>query len=337
MKGIDISQHNGNIDFNKVKNEVDFAILRLGYIGNNEVKLDSKFEEYYNACITVGLPVGIYVFNYAKSVERAKIGARWTVEMLKNKNINMPVYIDMEDDRNNLHSMGRNALTDICIAFNDIIESNGYRAGVYANADWFRNYLDKDRLSKYSLWIAHYGVNEDKYISQYDMLQYTDTGRINGINANTDINKLYNNSIINGNLPKENNVVAEGIIATVQNTLNQRYGLNINVDNIYGKQTKKALVVGLQTELNNQYNKGLKVDGIFGNKTKNACINIKRGARGNISWLIQAMLYCQGFNPKGLDGIFGYGTEASVVQFQGLHGLSTDGIVGKETFEKMFC
>ena len=127
----------------------------------------------------------------------------------------------------------------------------------------------------------------------------------------------------------------KGKIAIIQTSLNEKYGLNISVDNIYGNETKKALVKGLQTELNKQFGSKLAVDGIFGTNTYNACINVRRGAEGNITWLIQSMLICHSFNINA-DGIFGPATESAVREFQKRNGLSVDGIVGKNTFNKLF-
>ncbi len=127
----------------------------------------------------------------------------------------------------------------------------------------------------------------------------------------------------------------KGKIAEIQKTLNERYNLKIAVDNIYGNETKKALVKGLQTELNKQYNRGLAVDGIFGSNTYNACINVRKGAEGNITYLIQAMLVCNSFDIDA-DGIFGPATKNAVKDFQSRNGLSADGIVGKNTFNKLF-
>ena len=127
----------------------------------------------------------------------------------------------------------------------------------------------------------------------------------------------------------------KGNVARIQSTLNERYNLKIAVDNIYGNETKKALVKSLQTELNKQYHRGLAVDGIFGTNTYNACINVRRGAEGNITYLIQAMLICHSFDIDS-DGIFGPATESAVREFQKRNGLSADGIVGKNTFNKLF-
>ena len=133
--------------------------------------------------------------------------------------------------------------------------------------------------------------------------------------------------------PQEN--APKGNVAEIQSTLNDRYGLNIAVDNIYGNETRRALVKALQTELNKQYHRGLAVDGIFGTNTYNACINVRKGAEGNITYLIQAMLVCHSFDIDA-DGIFGPATEIAVKEFQKRNGLSVDGIVGKNTFNKLF-
>lgn len=145
------------------------------------------------------------------------------------------------------------------------------------------------------------------------------------------VNSETNNKVIPQ--PQEN--VPKGNVARIQATLNERYGLNIAVDNIYGNETKKALVKGLQTELNKQFGSKLAVDGIFGTNTYNACINVRKGAEGNITYLIQAMLVCHSFDIDA-DGIFGPATENAVKDFQSRNGLSVDGIIGKNTFNKLF-
>jgi GH25 family lysozyme M1 (1,4-beta-N-acetylmuramidase) len=202
MRGIDVSEHQGNIDWDKVKNAgIQFAILRLGWIGNhNNHTLDSKFERNYNECKRVGIPVGVYVYNYCVSESAAQSGANWTVDKLQGKKLDLPVYIDMEDSSGT--GLGKTLNTNICIAFNSIIENSGRWAGVYANLNWFNNYLNKDVLvPRYTSWIAHYGVSPDKYKGQYDMLQYTSSGDVSGVGGHTDMNEMYRNLVdeIKGN------------------------------------------------------------------------------------------------------------------------------------------
>lgn len=127
-----------------------------------------------------------------------------------------------------------------------------------------------------------------------------------------------------------------GVVANIQRTLNSRYGFNIAVDNIAGNQTKEALVKALQKELNIQYKKGVDVDGIFGNQTKSACITLKKGAQGNITWVLQARLSCLGYTTNGQDGVFGNKTLEEVKQFQRAKGIVVDGVVGKQTWGKLF-
>jgi N-acetylmuramoyl-L-alanine amidase len=125
-------------------------------------------------------------------------------------------------------------------------------------------------------------------------------------------------------------------IKTVQQVLNERYGTGLAADGYLGPNTKKALVKGLQTELNRQYGAGLSVDGVFGAKTKAKIPNLKTGARGNLTWLLQAALYARGYNVSPVDGIFGQNTELMVKRFQADNGLAADGVAGPNTFEKLF-
>lgn len=143
-------------------------------------------------------------------------------------------------------------------------------------------------------------------------------------------NSTANNTVTYVEVKKE----ARGSVATIQSTLNNKYGLNVAVDNIYGNETKKALVKALQTELNKQYNKNLNVDGIFGEKTKEACITVKKGAKGNITWTLQAMLICKG-SDISVDGDFGGNTENAVRDYQSKNGLAVDGIARKKYFCKI--
>lgn len=131
-------------------------------------------------------------------------------------------------------------------------------------------------------------------------------------NQNTDI---YNDGKVN-------------CIYDIQEWLNRHYNTGLALDNMYGPKTKSALIKGLQTELNTQYNKGLAVDGIWGVKTKNACVNVKQGAEGNITMLIQMALFIKGYT-LDMDKKFGNDTTKKVKEFQLNNGLTPDGIVRK--------
>lgn len=137
----------------------------------------------------------------------------------------------------------------------------------------------------------------------------------------------------------ETNIYHDGLvncIYDIQEWLNRHYNTGLALDNIYGPKTKNALIKGLQTELNKQYNKGLAVDGIWGLKTYNVCINVRQGAEGNITMLIQMALFIKGYS-LSMDKKFGSDTTAKVKEFQKSKGLAADGIVGKNTFKALFA
>lgn len=106
----------------------------------------------------------------------------------------------------------------------------------------------------------------------------------------------------------------------------------LDIDGIFGPKTKQAAVAAYQRELNTQFGAGLSVDGIFGAKTQAATGNVKQGARGNLTRILQGILYCKGYDPQGFDGIFGSGCAAAVKSFQAAQGLTADGIAGKQTW-----
>ena len=255
MRGIDVSEWQGNINWDLVKKQIDFSNLKLGNIGDNtKFWLDPKFVRNYNECVRLNIPIGVYVYSYTNEVDNAKAAARDVVNYLRDKRIQLPVYIDMEDAEISVE--GKDKLTQICIEFNTIIEQAGLWAGVYANLNWYNNYLNKDEIKRrYTTWIAHpeNANNLDKYKGQYDMFQYSFKGKISGISGNVDMNYLYRDLVaeISGNKvqpvqPKKSNeqianeviagrwgngqdridkLVAEGYdYQTIQNIVNEKLG-----------------------------------------------------------------------------------------------------------------
>ena len=160
-----------------------------------------------------------------------------------------------------------------------------------------------------------------------------------GIIDNGNANNSESNGESNSATDSQKNIYNDGLvncIYDIQEWLNRHYNTGLALDNIYGAKTKAALIKGLQTELNTQYNKGLAIDGIWGANTYNACINVRQGAEGNITMLIQMALFIKGYN-LNMDKKFGADTTAKVKEFQKAKGLSIDGIVGKNTFKALFA
>lgn len=193
-RGIDVSKYQGNIDFNKVKNNIDFAIIRIGY-GMYESQKDPKFESNYEGFKNAGTPIGVYHYSYALNVEEAKKEADCVIKWLNGRNLNLPVYFDIEDKSQ--INLGKKALTDMCEAFCTKIETSGYWAGIYANKYFYTTYLDYQKLQdKFTIWVAQWS-NTNTYPGKYDMWQYTSAGKVPGINGNVDMDKLYRNIFVN--------------------------------------------------------------------------------------------------------------------------------------------
>lgn len=140
------------------------------------------------------------------------------------------------------------------------------------------------------------------------------------------------------NEDKKSDIKSDGkinCIFDIQEYLNRIYGTNLALDDIYGPKTKSAMIKGYQIELNRQFDKRIVEDGIWGPKTKSASINVKQGASGRITYLIQMALFIKGYVIE-IDGKFGSDTARIVAQFQKDNGLTVDKIVGKNTSEKLF-
>lgn len=187
-KGIDISKWNGKIDFQAVKNDgTDFLIIREGYGKENPSQVDKKFEENYKNAKAVGIPVGVYHYSYADSVEDARKEAQFCLKNIAGKQLEYPVCFDIED-RTQL-SLNNRQRTDICKAFCEEIEKAGYYAMIYCNLNWWNNYLNKDELRKYDLWLAQW--SEAAPSVNCGIWQYSDKGTIDGISGNVDLNIAY--------------------------------------------------------------------------------------------------------------------------------------------------
>lgn len=182
MKGIDISVHNGTIDFTKVKKSgIDFVIIRAGYgLGTK----DKNFEANYEGAINAGLHVGFYWYSYAKKVDEAIQEAKSFYNFIKDKPCDMPVFYDIEE------ATSRPACNDLINAFCSYMESQNYFVGVYANKDWFTNYINSTNKEKYTTWIAQWS-SKCTYTGNYTIWQYTDSGKVDGIQGNVDMDESY--------------------------------------------------------------------------------------------------------------------------------------------------
>ena len=184
--GIDVSKHQGVIDWAKVKAaNIAFAMIRAGY-GKVSSQKDSKFEENYKNAKAVGIPVGAYHYSYAKTVEDAKKEAQVFLSWIAGKQFEYPVVFDIEDASQ--ANLGKQLISDIIRAFCSAVESAGYYVSVYANKDWLLNRIDDDVKKKYDTWLAEWR-EEPTYTGNFGIHQYTSKGSVSGITGNVDMNK----------------------------------------------------------------------------------------------------------------------------------------------------
>lgn len=191
LKGIDVSQWQGNIDWQKVKGAgVQFAMLRAGYGRNN---LDTKFHRNAQGAAAVGIPVGLYWFSYALNVEMAKKEAQYAVELAKKYKITWPIAYDLEYDTvsyaaKNGVTITKSLATQMAIAFCEEIKRLGYIPMVYTNLDYLNRYFDRSKLP-YNLWYAQYASTAS--VADKEIWQYSSKGSVPGIAGNVDMNHGY--------------------------------------------------------------------------------------------------------------------------------------------------
>lgn len=190
FKGIDVSKWQGTIDWGKVKAAgIQFAMIRGGY-GKNSDRIDSKFETNYKNAKKAGVPVGVYHYSYAQSVEDAKKEAQFCISYLKGKTLEYPVAFDIEDKTQ--AGLTNERRTDIAKAFCDAMEKAGYYVVIYSSKDWLVNKLNMSKLTAYDVWLAQWAV-QPTYKGNFGMWQYSDKGRVNGISGNVDLDYAYKN------------------------------------------------------------------------------------------------------------------------------------------------
>ncbi len=193
VMGIDISKHNGNIDWNAVKNSgVQYVILRCGYRGSASGVLveDQKFKSNIQGATAAGLKVGIYFFSQAVNEVEAVEEASMTLSLIKNYRITYPVYIDVESANGRADGISKAARTSVINAFCQTIRNSGYTPGLYANKNWLTEKINTGALGGCKIWLAQY-VAAPTYGGRYEMWQYSSRGSIAGIKGNVDLNVSY--------------------------------------------------------------------------------------------------------------------------------------------------
>ena len=193
LNGIDVSEHQGEIDWIKVADsDIDYAIIRAGY-GKELYQRDARFDENMKAIQQTDLYYGIYWFSYALNVDEALQEAETCYQMIKDYDgYTFPIYFDIETtaQRDALTTAEVSAMTE---AFCSYLQEKGYYAGVYSYSSFLQTKLYTSTLEKYDVWVAQYGDKITWYTGDYGMWQYTSIGQVDGINTNVDMNYCYLN------------------------------------------------------------------------------------------------------------------------------------------------
>ncbi len=187
-KVIDVSFWNGKVDWEKVKPQIDGVILHVGYGSNLMNQDDSQFKRNADECTRLGIPFGVYIYSYANTKSKAVSEAKHVLRLIKGYKLSYPVYLDLEDKK--LAKLNRKLLGDIAELFCNQIKQAGYYPAIYANKYWFESILTDSRFNNWDRWVAQYS-SKCTYRGDYAMWQYSDKGRVPGINAAVDMNYCY--------------------------------------------------------------------------------------------------------------------------------------------------
>ena len=169
--GVDVSHHQGGINWDVAQEGLDFAILRCGYGLNLPQQDDREWHRNAAACQRLGIPFGTYIYSYATDTKMARSEAEHVLRLVKGYKLDMPIYFDIEDPR--LAKLDNATLAAIAKTFCDTVSAAGYKVGIYASLSWWNTRLTNSvfRTAGWERWVAHWAVDRD-YSAGYDMWQY---------------------------------------------------------------------------------------------------------------------------------------------------------------------
>ena len=195
LKGVDISEHNGKVDFDKLSKEVDFVMIRVTY---GKKGIDKKSIYNIENAIKYFIPFGVYLYSYALNIEDAKSEANLLLRLIApyKEKLSLGIAIDMEDAdlyKQNNGMPSNDTLVDIILEEQKIFENEGYDVMLYASSYWFNTKLNSNKLESIKKWVANWNKNYKVDESKYIMHQYTSIGKVKGIEGRVDMNNLYSN------------------------------------------------------------------------------------------------------------------------------------------------
>jgi GH25 family lysozyme M1 (1,4-beta-N-acetylmuramidase) len=188
IKVIDVSKHNGIINFDMVKKDgYNHALIRAGY-GRLESQKDPTFENNYRNAKAAGLKVGAYWYSYAVTADEAKLEAEVFLKIIKGKQFELPVYLDIEEDKQ--VKLGKNVCSAMINSFCQTMEKAGYFVGIYTYDNFYKTNIDDETAKRYTCWVARLG-SRPTFCKKYDAWQYSWKGKVKGINTDVDLSYMY--------------------------------------------------------------------------------------------------------------------------------------------------
>ena len=302
VKGIDVSEFQTNVNWNKVKQDgIKFAIIRCGYGMDYTSQDDAEFARNIKECERLNIPFGIYLMSYANTVEKARSEAQHILRLTKGHNPELGLWYDVEDN-NTSGSVSKETLTNIINTFCNTIKNAGYKVGIYASLNWLDNKIEKQIKENYSIWVAQYN-NECQYDGKYVLWQYTSSGKVNGISGRVDVNYLYDESLLD-----------EPVVEDEETTRIKELQMSLNKD--FANYT-------------------LEVDGIIGPATTEAVMQhyLRYFTKGNFVKWTQIQLKRKNYDigSYGIDSCYGRDTEKAIKKLQKDNNAIIDGCTGIDT------
>lgn len=190
IQGIDVSEHNGTLNWDAIKKGgIGFAIIRSSW---GHFVEDTQFRRNVNECERVNMPYGLYHYSYVSNDSEMKQEADGFVKLCKSCKPSYPCYIDMEDADGWKSQLGVSDAMNVetCYYTCSALEKAGFYAGIYANLDWLNNRINSSRLNRFDKWVAQWAA-VNTYKGDYGMWQYTSDGNISGYNGRMDMDYAY--------------------------------------------------------------------------------------------------------------------------------------------------
>ncbi|MBR4626330.1 MAG: glycoside hydrolase family 25 [Ruminococcus sp.] len=189
--GIDVSEWQGDIDFNAVKSDgCSFVFMRAGYCYSHIVK-DPYFDQNFSRAKAAGLNTGLYFYTTASNEEQAREQARWVIEQLGGQKLELPIAFDWEEFGTfQEYGMSIHDINEVYLAFADEVEKAGYTPMLYSSKNFLNTVWSEDTKKAHPVWLAHF-IDRTDYTGEYDIWQGSCTGKISGIYGDVDLNVLY--------------------------------------------------------------------------------------------------------------------------------------------------